>query len=950
MAASETWSSHFILRLFCLLLHINPSLAYSLKNCTILYQENPSAGVSVECPNRKLVIVPDDIPKEALSIELGGNRLQKIKDDFRGMFRLRYLSLAKNGITRVDDGSFIDLVSLKTLIMTQNELINLTRNMFLGLSNITMLDLSHNSIAFIHCSAFQPLTNLQILDLAHNGLQDIAYIQPIIQWPQIQMLNLRCNQFSSFETKMLLLNESSSLEQLIISSYRLKKFSITTPIFPHLQMIDLSGCSATIKLKWDIPDKMLLAEITQLYVDEDVISFKGMQNVLQNLISLTHLRIHLVHNWIRNGLLSTACKIQSLRRLDLFYNNLNNLTLKLAPCSQLRELYLQQTCLNELPKGSIKSMQMLQVLNVSENKLTRVPYDIRSLAFLKILHLDNNYISHLNCEDFENTTRLTELKLNTNQISNLDRCVLEHLTELKYLDLSYNNLKKFGDTFKLALHKLEFLDMSENDIDELFANTFDGLQSLKHLKIASDNMLLMGNETFLELRNLEDLNISFSYGHNPELQGLQHLENLTVYLGKGFSLKTPYQNKYGTLNNLNLLKTLTVINSLYNINFLKKYVKMLEAMRYLETFKAVNVYEQALDVDTFRFNTQLNSLTLTGSDMTDLKPELFRPIRNLQILDLSGSMLKYVNFLMQANLSALRYLKLAHNEIMVIDEVVFSSLPSLTFLDLSNNPFTCDCSNAGFIQWAKNNKQTQVANTHQYVCSFPADKRGTLLLDFHIESCWDDVSFIFFISSICLVLLTLLTCLVGHFKRDHLVYTFQLFLAFLYDTRRRKKIDAYQFDAFVSYSTHDEDWVYKEMLPVLEGEQGWRLCLHHRDFQPGKPIIENIADAIYGSRKTICVISRRYLQSEWCSNEIQMASFRLFDEQKDVLILLFLEEIPPHHLSPYYCMRKLLKKRTYLSWPKAAQHPRVFWQNVQRALQTGDALIENTDLPRPTVC
>lgn len=39
----------------------------------------------------------------------------------------------------------------------------------------------------------------------------------------------------------------------------------------------------------------------------------------------------------------------------------------------------------------------------------------------------------------------------------------------------------------------------------------------------------------------------------------------------------------------------------------------------------------------------------------------------------------------------------------------------------------------------------------------------------------------------------------------------------------------------------------------------------------GKPIIENITDAIYASRKTICVISRRYLESEWCSREIQVA-------------------------------------------------------------------------------
>ncbi|KAM4725650.1 toll-like receptor 13 [Anableps anableps] len=371
---------------------------------------------------------------------------------------------------------------------------------------------------------------------------------------------------------------------------------------------------------------------------------------------------------------------------------------------------------------------------------------------------------------------------------------------------------------------------------------------------------------------------------------------------------------------------------------------MLRRMEHLETFSAVNIYAFPPAVDTFEFNTQLKSLSFAETDLSNLNPEVFRPIEKLLSLDLSKSKMRSLDFLVRANLSALRYLKLSNNELTVINETVFHSLPSLTYLDLSNNPFTCECSNAGFIQWAKNNKQTQVTNTHLYICYFPVDKRGSLLLDFDIHSCWDDGNFFYFISSTSLVVLTILTSFIYHFLRWHLTYTFHLFLAFLYDNRKRKRGDDHQFDAFVSYNVRDEDWVYREMLPVLEGEQGWRLCLHHRDFQPGKPIIENITDAIYGSRKTICVISHHYLQSEWCSREIQMASFRLFDEQKDVLILLFLKEISSHHLSPYYRMRKLVKKRTYLSWPQAVEHPGVFWQNVQRALQTGDALTENTDL------
>ncbi|KAL3047699.1 hypothetical protein OYC64_021807 [Pagothenia borchgrevinki] len=371
---------------------------------------------------------------------------------------------------------------------------------------------------------------------------------------------------------------------------------------------------------------------------------------------------------------------------------------------------------------------------------------------------------------------------------------------------------------------------------------------------------------------------------------------------------------------------------------------MLQAMKHLEEFTAENVYISAPDPETFQFNPQLKSLTIGQTDLSDLLPELFEPIPNLQVLDLSECQIKSLDFLTQVNLSALRCLKLRDNEITVINETIFQSLPALTYLDLENNPFTCDCSNAGFIQWVRSNNQTQVVNGHQYTCSFPVAEQGSKLLDFDIQSCWMDVSFLCFISSCCITLVTLLTSFIYHFLRWQIAYTFHLFLAFLYESRRRKKGAPNQYDAFISYNIHDEAWICREMLPVLEGEQGWKLCLHHRDFQPGKPIIENITDAIYGSRKTICVITRRYLQSEWCSREIQMASFRLLDEQKDVLILIFLEDIPAHQLSPYYRMRKLLKKRSYLSWPQAGQHTGVFWQNVRRALEAGGAATETTHL------
>uniref|UniRef100_A0A3Q3BS30 Toll-like receptor 22 n=1 Tax=Kryptolebias marmoratus TaxID=37003 RepID=A0A3Q3BS30_KRYMA len=933
--------------LFFLLLLFNSSLAYSLKNCTEIYQENPSAGVALNCAYRRFKTIPDDIPKNAVSIQLNGNWLQKLnKDDFHGMSNLVFLDVKSNCISYVENGSFADLVLLKTLYMRSNCLSNLTGFMFQGLSSLTVLDLNSNKIQVIHNAAFQFLTSLQVLDLSENQLQQASDIQPILQLLQIQRLDLTCNLFFSFETKDLQLNFSSSLKELVISSDYLKKFSITTPVFPYLQKLDLSSCAQSLKVKWDIPDKNLLRNITQLYLAGTMFSVKREQTLLQNFDSLRHLSLQYWNRFIEKGLLSTVCQISTLRSLDLNSNYLKNWPVqRLASCSDLTDLDLSRNEIAELPKTSIQSLNKLRSLNMCQNKLTKVPYDVRILTSLEILNMNANLISELSCEDFVNTTHLMELSLNKNRITKLDKCVFEHLSDLKLLDLSNNLLQTVGDTFKGSLQKLDMLDLSHNAILILSAGEFQGLQSLRHMNVASNNFPLMEPKTFSKLNNLEDLVASLSFDFVTYFRGLQHLENLTIYLCRTGPLKIPVPKDTEAFFQLKSLKNLTVIcSSKRSLIPLEVPKELLRAMKHLESFKAENIYNKPPDWDTFQFNTQLKSLTLTKTDLSNLKPNLFLPIPNLQVLDLSESNLKSIDFLVQANLTALRYLKLTDNEMVGINETVLRSLPSLIYLNLDNNPFNCECSNADFIQWIKNNKQTQVVNAHQYKCSFPLDRRGTFLLDFDVQSCWNDGSFFYFISSTCLVVLTLLTSFIYHFLRWQLAYTFHLFLAFVYDSRRRKKGDPHQFDAFVSYNVHDEDWVYREMLPVLEGEQGWRLCLHHRDFQPGKPIMENITDAIYGSRKTICVISRHYLQSEWCSREIQMASFRLFDEQKDVLILLFLEDIPSRHLSPYYRMRKLVKKRTYLSWPQAAQHPGVFWQNVQRALQTGDALTEETDL------
>uniref|UniRef100_A0A3Q3GM93 TIR domain-containing protein n=1 Tax=Labrus bergylta TaxID=56723 RepID=A0A3Q3GM93_9LABR len=815
------------------------------------------------------------------SVKIYLNPIKQINsDDFGNMSKLRLLIFNSNLIAHIDDGSFLDLVALKKLCIRDNQLTHLTENLFQGLSNLTLLDLSKNNLHFIHSSAFHFLSSLETVILDFNKLGKVNDIQSFLLLPHLQTMSIRDNLLSSFESKDLLLNVSSGLKLLDVAGNDLRRFGNTTHIFPHLRTINLCQCVEYSGLKWDIRDKSLLRNITKLDFSYPLIAFEEIQNVLQSLDSLQHLQLNFMKPWIDKGLLATVCKIPTFKKLDLSFNYFANSSAKFGACSQLRELDLSCAKMTELPKGTIGMMRRLS-------------------------------------------------------------CVFQNLNRLKVLCMSENLLWTFGGAFKIGSQNLEVLNLGKHFVDTLEKGDFEGLGSLKHLDIVSDNIGRVKLGAFDGLNNLTSLTVSLPIEFENNFRTLQVIENLTIYFHIDSIFQGPPLNIDKAIFHLESLKKLKMVCTGDHYGFfINVHIEMLQSMKLLEDFTGENIFISAPSQETFQFNSQLKSLTIKQSPLSDLSPELFRSFPNLQQLDLRGTTLKPLDFVVKANLSALRSLQLSDNATTVINERLFQTLPALIYLDLGNNPLTCDCSNAGFIQWVKSNNQTQVDNAFQFTCSFPLTKQGTKLLDFDFQSCWIDFSFLCFISSTCLVVLTLLPSFIYHFLRWQLVYAFHLFLAFLYDSRKRGKGVPHLYDAFISYNTKDEAWVYGELLPALEGEQGWRLCLHHRDFQPGKPIIENIIDAIYGSRKTICVIS----QSEWCSREIQMASFRLFDEQKDVLILLFLEEIPAQQLSPYYRVRKLVKKLTYLSWSKAGRHTGVFWQGVRRALETGDSTKESGNL------
>ena len=74
-----------------------------------------------------------------------------------------------------------------------------------------------------------------------------------------------------------------------------------------------------------------------------------------------------------------------------------------------------------------------------------------------------------------------------------------------------------------------------------------------------------------------------------------------------------------------------------------------------------------------------------------------------------------------------------------------------------------------------------------------------------------------------------------------------------------------EFDAFVLYHFDSDDtFVVETLLPELEENRDFRLCMHSRDFTPGRDIKDNIEEAIEASNSAIIVLSQGFVDSMWC--------------------------------------------------------------------------------------
>jgi hypothetical protein len=84
----------------------------------------------------------------------------------------------------------------------------------------------------------------------------------------------------------------------------------------------------------------------------------------------------------------------------------------------------------------------------------------------------------------------------------------------------------------------------------------------------------------------------------------------------------------------------------------------------------------------------------------------------------------------------------------------------------------------------------------------------------------------------------------------------------------------FKYDVFVSYKHVDIDWVQRELIPRLQAAD-LKICLDDVEFLAGGIAIVNMQDAVEQSRRTLLVLTPRYMQSHW--TRFEMLASRTLD-------------------------------------------------------------------------
>ncbi|KAL3279762.1 hypothetical protein HHI36_017270 [Cryptolaemus montrouzieri] len=196
--------------------------------------------------------------------------------------------------------------------------------------------------------------------------------------------------------------------------------------------------------------------------------------------------------------------------------------------------------------------------------------------------------------------------------------------------------------------------------------------------------------------------------------------------------------------------------------------------------------------------------------------------------------------------------------------------------------------------------------------------------DYCASSHWNIKIILVIIVLSCLLIVASSIAFYHYYKEEVLIWLFSRGLLCCGGENIVDKDKVY--DAFISFSHKDEDFIVDHLIPTLEGgEHKYKLCIHTRDFIPGELISTQIFNTVKKSRKTIVVLSSNFLDSIWGRMEFRTAHTEAMKEGRARVIILVYGDVNLNSLDDE--LKAYIKTNTYLKWGEP-----LFWTKLKYAL------------------
>ena len=845
----------------------------------------------VNCTQSGLTDIPFDIPDNTTVLALNGNSIQTI-----------------------EPGAFKNLGILKYLDLSDNDIKTLKEGIFVGLENLHTLELSGNKIRYdkhsLSNSALLPVKKLYRLNL-HQKLDNVTLNE---RYPTTALTELK------------------HLKQLLVDGIEPDNISMAFSFMTNIKSLDLSSEYGRCNLRSIVGD------------------------MFKNLTGVTDLKM--LNCSLEHVDKEGFSDMKSLTNLDLSYNknlhfkNLANITYGLQE-NQMKDFKLVKI---HDTFGDCTRLEAEHLVYFKNMKVENI-------------YLDNNRLAYVSENAVQNIPRsMNKLSVTNNMLlageyihKIFEKSVFENLAYLTMAEqsMNYDALAFFNNETRYMLtSKFRYLPFNPVNASIPEANTYKEYENLYHnyrknisLKNNSlpfcGNCHLMGISYDIILYFPEELRaIDFSgLRIRNELKNICICEpNSLMRIDLERNVFWNWQGPIGGVTNLlNLKLSWNSCDNMSNDVFD-------QMVNLIELNLTRNFIERFLREDTegriFKHLKGLKYLLLADNKLRYLPTKLFQGLVSLKGIDLSYNFLTQIDVQFAVS-SPLQYLDLSNNLLNKIGPNIMQKFDNVAkmnlsldkyYLDLSNNKLSCACSDVDFISWVSRTK-VQFIDFEDAVCTYKNGKSRRLrkaaqIYSDLIKDCADYTTLII-ISCLGLVLFLIITLcgVIFRYRWDlrYLYYSIKLRINGNKILINQEDDEDYKFDAFVSYASENARFVKNDLVPELEDRRQFRLLVHDRDFRAGEFVNDNIMQAITSSRKTLILMSKGFLKSEWCIFEMNMARMESIKTGRNVVCLIKLEDVPVDGL-PLEIL-DIIRQQTYIERPTNEDHMDMFWDRVQSALK-----------------